>query len=452
MGRIFVAAIIIVFFLLNCFTPYTADDYRGKLIVGTTVHPVTEFETLGPVSSIRDVIVSARNFYFLWGGRFFAIFLTQFSLCVDKVFFNIVNTIIYTAFVFLICFHITGSIKQIKYSLFILINAILWFFIPVWGQNFLWISGTCTYLWTSTFVLFFLLPFRLRCDCPTFHLNLPLSLLFIFAGILAGCSVENSAAGIIFFLISYFVLKKIRHNKLTYFEILGCIGFFLGFVILVLAPGNYERLSLMKTLNDTEPFLLKLTRRFIPLSMLFFQHIFPFFSISIIIFYYIFQKEKRLKSLSVCYFFASAATLYSMILTPFFPPRAIMMGIVLSCVNFLYLFFQMDIKITFPYEKVVYLAYIFLFLFCINSILIAGKNTFGIYQKWQKRDKYILTERETGNLNISVKAPIPAEDRHTALYGLDDLHMNTTESWLNRPIAQYYRINSIQGVITQDPW
>ncbi|GHV89641.1 hypothetical protein AGMMS50268_01440 [Spirochaetia bacterium] len=96
------------------------------------------------------------------------------------------------------------------------------------------------------------------------------------------------------------------------------------------------------------------------------------------------------------------------------------------------------------------MAIIFL-LFFGWSFIIASKNVFGIYQKWEKRSQYIITQKENGNTNITVKAPIPAPDKHTALFGMVDL-LPDSEIWPNTDIAKYYGIELITGEENKEPW
>jgi hypothetical protein len=96
-------------------------------------------------------------------------------------------------------------------------------------------------------------------------------------------------------------------------------------------------------------------------------------------------------------------------------------------------------------------------LVCIVSILLsipvfaACKNTFGIYTKWQKRIEYITSEKKKGNLDIVVKAPIPAYDQHAASTGLYDI-TNDKNAAVNVWIAKYYGLRSIKGVENDEPW
>ncbi|GHV12724.1 hypothetical protein FACS189491_06290 [Spirochaetia bacterium] len=83
---------------------------------------------------------------------------------------------------------------------------------------------------------------------------------------------------------------------------------------------------------------------------------------------------------------------------------------------------------------------------------MANKNVMGVYLKWQKRTQYILMQKENGIMDIEVKAPIPAPDKHTSLHGIGDLH-DDASFWSNVSVAAYYGINSIKGVKSDDePW
>jgi hypothetical protein len=82
-------------------------------------------------------------------------------------------------------------------------------------------------------------------------------------------------------------------------------------------------------------------------------------------------------------------------------------------------------------------------VFLLNSVFWAGRNITGIYLKWQNRTAYILQEKAAGNLDVAVQAPIPATDRHAALYGLTDISDNKNE-WPNTDIAHYFGLQSIQ--------
>ena len=150
--KIMLLLIFISMLALNFLTPLLADDYSYGLNLANN-----------KLTGIIDIYNYQIWHYFNWGGRTIAHTFAQTLLMFPKTIFNIVNSIIYTCLVYLIYLHGKLNRKE-KYSsnsyLILLIHLILWFIIPVFGQSFIWLIGSCNYLWTTVIVLYFLLFFR----------------------------------------------------------------------------------------------------------------------------------------------------------------------------------------------------------------------------------------------------------------------------------------------------
>ncbi|MCL2441297.1 MAG: DUF6056 family protein [Treponema sp.] len=435
--------IILLFFLFNVYTPLIADDYSYSK----------------GINSVTDIIESQYEHYFNWGGRSIAHFFAQLLLLIGKPVFNAVNTLIYCAFIFLVYFHITGSLKNFKPLLYIIINITFWYITPAWGQNFLWLTGTCNYLWTTTIILLFLVPFRINYDNNDFKLNALLSGLFLFVGILAGWSNENSGAAVLFLLLAYFIIKKINKSKFYLFEILGLIGFLIGFILLIAAPGNYVRLEVIHEINNkSQPFIILLLMRFIDATEMFFMY--GIFIIITIIFLaldiysqkkesYTFTffgitcthlKQKKLHLFSYFYTLAAVAGIYSMILSPSFPRRAFFIVTVFSVISLFHIFSQRELKI--PKKTLIVFSVLMLTLFSY-SLVNPTRGILGVYLRWHERIEYIYSEKNNGNLDIEVPL-IPSRNKYNALDRLSDISGNS-EHWPNNDIAEYYGINSISA-------
>jgi len=209
---IFCFGIILIIFLFNVYTPLIADDYHFSI----------------GIFSVTDIVKYQYNLYFDLTGRNVAHFLTQLWLLIGKPLFNVANTMIYFLFIVLVNFHITGVLKYFNPILFIVTNITFFAATPAWGQNILWLTGSCNYLWTSTIILLFLVPFRIKMENNEWKLCSPLSILYLFIGIFAGWCNENSGAAILFFIIGYFIIKKINKQTFCLFEILSFIGFLIS--------------------------------------------------------------------------------------------------------------------------------------------------------------------------------------------------------------------------------
>jgi hypothetical protein len=431
----------VAFFILNYFTPLIADDFLYSFI----------FKTGNRLSSISDIFVSQYNHYYSWGGRTVAIFLTQLFLYFgDKNIFNVCNTIVYCAFIYLICFHITGSFKKIKPILFLAVNIILWFLVPAWGQNFLWLTGSCVYLWTSTIILFFLVPFRKKNDDSLYKLSFPLSVLFFVLGILAGWSNENSGASVLFLLIAYFVMKIIHKQKVVLFEVLGGLGFLIGFCILVAAPGNYSRFDAANNIHQIRTGF-GVILQFLKATEMFFQYCgFLLTGFCALLIYELnFRQKQKINWFIWYYLLAGIAGVYSMTLSPGFPERAYLIVVVYLCITLLGLLQQIKIDIPEMIKKNIPTAGVIVLIFFFGSFLMASRNILGVYLKWQNRLEYIQVQKSKGIQHINVIAPIPAGDKHTALFGLDDVWQDSTV-WINTTTATFFEIKSIKGVDRND--
>jgi len=322
------------FFVLNVYTPLIADDFSYSL----------------RVHSVSDIFILRYNDYFHWGGRWIAHFFAQIWLLVGKPFFNVANTIVYCFFLFLVQFHITGRYIKQNHGIFLALNIFFWFFTPAWGQNFIWLTGSCNYLWTTTIILFFLVPFRKRHDNPEYKMNIPLSVLFFFVGIFAGWCNENSGAAVLCLLIAYFITKIFRKDKFAFFEILGAVGFLIGFSLLIAAPGNYARAEVFQQNNwgySNEPLLLMLFYRSVSITKMFIKnHGLLFVSISFFLgFDLIYHQRRKILVFSYFYFLAVLTGTYSMVLSPAFPDRAFLIVIVFLVISLGSILAQMEFQI-----------------------------------------------------------------------------------------------------------
>jgi hypothetical protein len=430
-GNIF---FMLFFFILNVYTPLIADDYSYSL----------------GVHSIGDIFKYQYNLYLSWSGRNVAHFIAQLWLLAGKSLFNIANTIVYCVFIFLVQFHITGSIKKPNPGLFLIINIFFWFFVPVWGQNFLWLIGSCNYLWTTTVILFFLVPFRKKQDDPDYKWNLPFSILFFLVGILAGWSNENSGSAILLLMIAYYVIKSVRKNKFALFEIFGTIGFLIGFSLLIAAPGNYVRTEAIRQLGwgySNDPLLLMLIKRFVSVTIIFIKnHGLLFLLISLFFgFDLLCHQKRKLHIFSYFYFLAVLAGTYSMVLSPVFPDRAFLIVTVFSVITLGNILRQTEITMPAIFKRNIRNIGFFavLAVICLSaSFLPSSRQIMAVYLRWYDRVEYILAEKEKGNLAI-VTRPIFTSDNHVALYGLEDIY--DKNSWTNVVIASYFGLQSIES-------
>jgi hypothetical protein len=272
-------------------------------------------------------------------------------------------------------------------------------------------------------------------------------------GIIAGWTNENSGAAVLFFILCYWFLKIKQKNKnISLFEVLGSCGFIIGFCFMIAAPGNYVRIDAVNFGRQvSDPTMILFIKRAFEITGMFINNYgLILFSVSAIILFDVIHHQKgNIKPSAWHFTLASLASMYSMILSPSFPDRA-------SLIVFVFLFITLGITIThielpFLLKRNLPIMYVILFIVMSFSFLSATKNIMGIYLRWQERIAYIQSEKKNGNFDITVKAPIPATNRHTVLYNLADLAQDS-DGWPNTSVAEYFGLHSIKGLNNTEAW
>ena len=224
------AAVFLFMLLLNVLMPIHRDDYDYSLVWGTMQH----------VNSFSDVLQSMWNHYLTHGGRMVTVFGLDLFLWLGKIWFDIANAFVFTAFTVLLYFHAIRRVSIGRSSGLLGLTAfLLWLVLPHFGEVAVWKSGSTVYLWSGLCVAAFLLPYNLYL-AGQLHWKRGIAAVMFFMGILAGWSVENLAVTVVTltFLITAYCWKK---KMLKAWMPIGMVASFLGFVGILAAPGNYVR-------------------------------------------------------------------------------------------------------------------------------------------------------------------------------------------------------------------
>ena len=88
------AVCFILIFLLNRKYPLCLDDWTYSFVYGE--NPAKR------ISSMSDIFRSQYNHYFMWGGRSVVHFIAQWLLMQNECLLDILNSLVYTAYVFLL--------------------------------------------------------------------------------------------------------------------------------------------------------------------------------------------------------------------------------------------------------------------------------------------------------------------------------------------------------------
>lgn len=411
-------------FITKYFYSVNSDDYGYSFGVNGRLH------------SFIDVIEKQIQHYFTWGGRSVAHTIAQTFLLFPKILFSIANSCVYLLLIWLIYLNIKGINKKEYPIILLLIHLCLWFVVPAFGQDCLWLIGSCNYLWTTTIILLFLYLFRTskRND------NLFKSIGFLLLGIIAGWTNENTAFGLIVATVGILLISKFEYKeKITKWKISGLVGTIVGFVILIIAPGNYVRNSLV---NDNTFIVVKLIGRILNDTVSMINVLKPLFILMIVLFtIYIYYKKKIDKYFYV-FFSASILSVYAMVLSPTFPERAwfgIVVFMVISVFNLLINILSMKKVI----KYILVDSVIILFIIYVEQFIVAFGEIRQLNSVWSYRSEYIERQKSKKIYDIKL-TPFVCNDKHSPAYGLADITPGK-DIWLNKDLARYFEVNSIDA-------
>ena len=415
-------SIFLMMLVLNFLTPILADDYSYSLALDNT-----------KINSLMDIVDYQIWHYFNWGGRSIAHTIAQIFLLFPKWIFNIINSLAYLALVYLIYLHGRGNRKD-KPLILLLIHLGLWFLLPVFGQSCLWLIGSFNYLWTTVIVLFFLWLFRKNCENPSILKIIGMFLL----GMIAGWTNENTSAGLIIILICYLFIEKItnKKQKINKFQISSLIGAITGFLLMILAPGNYAR---TEAFQDNSFILIKIIKRTISITNCAELFILPLIILLIILISIKIYNKKKIEMDAYVFMFGGFVATYSMVLSPTFPERSwtgVIIYLIIACSILLY---DLD-KINRIYKYIFVDCCIVLFIIYIGQYIVLSTDINNLRNTWEYRINIINKQKKKKMITIdkyetyNIKNPA---------YGLSDIGADS-DKWPNTSIADYYKIKSIK--------
>lgn len=371
---------------------------------------------------------------------------------IPKVFFNIANSIAYIIYSILIFKIAKGNEKLSNFNSILLYAAIqfaVWFFIKDYSSCILWLSGACNYLWGMVIILLFLLPYyNLRENSflnqykDTLYKKLVLCTYFILCFIAGACNENTSGAGILMAILYTAYYKISSKRKIPIYGIVGIIIAFTGFLFMIMAPGNQVRLTYF---GEQESDFFGYFTKFITLTNKMyhdnFKLILTFIVLYVLVLYTKSSLELKIKPL--IFAIASFACNYAMILSPFYPDRA-MFGtttlLIIACAETYVAAITnltCDYKVLNKIKIILCMGALFLFL---HSYLNAFYENIFIHRKVTSRVGYIMEAKEKGEKDIVIDEPI----NHWTIYcAYTDITTDQTH-WYNKTLAAYYDINSIR--------
>ena len=228
----------VVIFLCSYYTPYFGNDYRYMLVEGTN----------DLVGSLSDIVISQYRHYFDWGGRTVNHLIAQFLLYIEKPWQSLITTATYlllllaTVWAGLNCRYPT---LKVRIWPLIFVSLVFWLCMRNFGEVVINVVSSCNYMFSTLIILLFLIPF-----CQSFHVEHDVRAWWVtpamfVLGLLAGWTNENTGCAAVV-VVGLYNLKLLWQRRLSAWQFSGGVGLLLGYLILMLAPGNEARMQFME--------------------------------------------------------------------------------------------------------------------------------------------------------------------------------------------------------------
>ena len=453
------ATFFLFFFILNALTPLSfGDDYVYSFIwEGHSIYePLSENAIR--VSSFKDLFASQVLHYFTWSGRIVSHLLAQFFLWTGKSVFNVCNALVSILLVAEIYWCSHKGIKNLNADAGMLCGIFfaLWAFSPGFGDVFLWIVGACNYLWTTTIVIGFLLPYVRKYYLLSENKGKScfFGIVMFLGGLFAGCTNENTVCWFIL-LLTFFLYKSRRGKKDEGWMYFGLAGLVIGYSLLVFSPGNMVRLlAEQKGYNWFSWSKIAVNIALLILILLYFNILLWIFNLRSLS--KLSKKCKENKNLSKEVLLAKILCAISfcmtsvMLFSPNFPTRSAFTGTVfLIIVAFILLRLQNEYGIELIDKRVKRIM-------CVSGmiffVITAAATFYGTYY-YDEQMKAIVSHVKTSEFAqtsiIEVRSLSPVHDviAKASYFHLNFYRMSDDENdWRNVAFSRYYGIKGVRMI------
>lgn len=378
--------------------------------------------------------------YFAWGGRSVAHTLVQFFLMYDKSVFNIANAAAYILLLAVICAHILGKRKW-NPGLIIVINAALFAFTSAFGQDFLWLTGACNYLWGGLLSFSYLLAFRFQLEQeePVISKLLP-SVLFGLWGIICAWTNENMAVTMVVLALLFNGYTYILKGKCYRWSVFATIGIMIGAAIMIGAPGNFARLE-SEVVSGVEK-LPSFIERLATTTFYFVEQDYLLIPIAIVLICCIMKDKENIDLSFWFYAIGLVVSMYSMIAAPYFVYRAKLASLIFGIIMAGRFLTNMEIS-QMKFRKLWAVLVIAAIASTATNFIVGGRYIIEYNDLHESRMEVISQAKAEGNLDPVVPGRI-SQTRFCGGWGLDYIVMDPNGMW-NKIFAKYYGLNTVRA-------
>lgn len=425
--RIGVALLVGIFLLLllcNCLTDYLVDDFTY----------LYSLESGEKITDFFQIFGSVKAHALTMNGRVVAHFFAQLFLFLPAWVFKIVNSLVFSGMIFLI--YKISCPKKRNNVLLAGIFATVWVFAPSFGQVFLWLVGSCNYLWAYFFGAAFILPYVTAFSDNRHIERTAHKILFFLHAFLSGAYSENTSAAFICVAVLLVLAKRVFFKgKPKAYELVGLLCAFVGYVTLYLSPAQWSNKSAelsVSSLLQNFSNALEMYRGFAPLLIL--------WVVAFVVSVYAKTDRKKLV-LSAAFLCGSLLSNFMMILASYYDARSSVAPFILLVIS---LFILLSEIFETNYQVAVSSLVSVLLLVAVYFVCVGGKDIYATHRAIAANEQTIAECRDMGQMDVEVPVVTP-QTKYSPLYGLRYLSTETAATWPNMGMATYYGVDSLLG-------
>jgi hypothetical protein len=225
-----IGSCLVAFLITQKAVPFMMDD----LWYSTRLYDET------PISNLSDILDAQIWHYLNWGGRSVTHTILQGTLLLGPTVADYLNTVVFC----LLCLLILRLANQKGAAFYLCGMSLLIGCNANWMMSMFWQAGAANYLYMTVLLLYFLgLYLRWEPHQISRTKSIVATVGMVPIGLLAGWSNENMGPSLwVTSLVIMFIHMK-KKNQIPGWMVSGNITCFIGSAFLILAPGNFVRLS-----------------------------------------------------------------------------------------------------------------------------------------------------------------------------------------------------------------
>ncbi len=411
--------------LLNLLTPLLADDYRYLYSIATQER----------IASVWQIFPSMVAHALTMNGRVVPHFFDQLFLMLPSPIFKVLNAAVYVLLLLGIYRLAKGDKAKYDWKLLLIVDGAVFLLPPIFGQTYLWQTGSMSYLWRDALMVWVIGRFA----DATFRNRPPKGFmqaaLMALASAAIGNSTENATAAFLFLMalcIGWLLLTRQKVPAALPVSLLCCA---FSFAALILVPSGVSNL-----VYSTSGLNLIFDNYQRALTMWLTHALWPSVACIALFFFALAnpQADKKRLAFSFGLFLASLVSNFAMTATYYYPLRATVIT-----VNLLVMASAMTLtELATPWQawasRTLALALGTVLALQMVSALPYAYNR---YRMAQGRVADVIQQRDSGISDVSTFG-ILGRSRYDAFYDLHEL-TDAPDYFPNVYFAKYYGLGTV---------